>query len=60
MQGSKLRAIRKALGLTQVEFAVKIGVASNSVARWERGEMKITEPVAKLVLLLQHTPKRKR
>ncbi len=52
MTGSELRAIRKRLGLTQQALAGQIGVASNSVARWERDEMKITEPVARLVLML--------
>lgn len=30
---------RDSLGLSQVEFAARIGVAPNTVARWERGEM---------------------
>lgn len=52
MTGAQLRRIRQRLGLTQVTMAQRIGVAPNSVARWERGEMKITEPVARLVTLL--------
>ncbi|MDH5641718.1 MAG: helix-turn-helix domain-containing protein [Nitrospira sp.] len=52
MTGAQLRRIRDRLGLTQVAMAQRIGVTPNSVARWERGEMKITEPVARLVTLL--------
>ena len=52
MTGVQLRRIRHRLGLTQAAMALRIGVAPNSVARWERGEMKITEPVARLVTLL--------
>lgn len=52
MTGAQLRKYRKALGYTQKQLAEALGVAPNSVARWERGEMKITEPVARLVQLL--------
>lgn len=49
MTGRKLNAIRRKLGLTQAALAKAIGVASNTVARWERGEMTISEPAARLV-----------
>lgn len=52
MTGKMLRRIRQCLGLTQQAFAQRIGVTSNSVARWERDEMRISEPVARLVILL--------
>ncbi|HRI39818.1 MAG TPA: helix-turn-helix domain-containing protein [Nitrospira sp.] len=55
MTGPQLRSIRRRLGLTQVAMANHIGVAPNSVARWERGEMEITEPVARLVTLLRRS-----
>jgi transcriptional regulator with XRE-family HTH domain len=44
--------------MTQKEIAEALGVASNTVARYERDESGIPEPVARLVLLLQ--PKRER
>jgi transcriptional regulator with XRE-family HTH domain len=52
MTGEELRAIRKSMGLTQVEFAALVGVAPNSIARQERGEIGIREPLARLARLL--------
>jgi transcriptional regulator with XRE-family HTH domain len=57
MNGEALRKRRKELGLTQIELANAIGVAPNTVARYERDESGIPEPVARLVMLIQ--PKRK-
>ena len=37
--GPQLRALRRRLGLSQAQFAALIGVASNTVARWERSEL---------------------
>ena len=42
MTGSELRRIRKRLGLTQVQLAERLGVTGNTVARQERGEVRIT------------------
>src|SRR5215471_8191575 len=41
MTPAELRAERKALGLTQAALASELGVATNTIARWERGEMPI-------------------
>jgi transcriptional regulator with XRE-family HTH domain len=49
MKGKELRGIRERLKLTQVEFAERVGVTSNTVARWERDEMGIREPIARLI-----------
>ena len=43
MEGSELRNLRLRLGFTQKELANAIDVASNTVARWERGELPISE-----------------
>jgi len=57
MKGTLLRTRRKQLGMTQVELAAALGVAPNTVARYERDEIGIPEPVARLVMLIQ--PKKK-
>jgi transcriptional regulator with XRE-family HTH domain len=49
MTGVEIRAFRKKLGWTQMALADAIGVTSNTVARWERGEMAISERAARLV-----------
>ena len=49
MTGVEIRALREKLGWTQVALAEAIGVTSNTVARWERGEMAISEPAARLL-----------
>ena len=49
MIGRELRSIRQKLALTQAALAEAIGVTSNTVARWERGEMAISEPAARLL-----------
>lgn len=41
MNAAKLRERRKALGLTQQALGDLLGVAQNSVARWEREEVPI-------------------
>jgi len=43
VNGKQLRAIRQRLGLTQAEFARKIMVHSNHLAKMERGETPITD-----------------
>jgi transcriptional regulator with XRE-family HTH domain len=50
--GDELRRLRRKAGLTQVQVAERLGVTSTSVARWERGERAISEPVARLITLL--------
>src|SRR5579871_2954071 len=37
MTAGEVRVIRTKLGLTQAEFAKKVGVATNTVTRWEGG-----------------------
>jgi transcriptional regulator with XRE-family HTH domain len=49
MTGKQLKKIRGQLGLTQAEMAERVGVAPNTVARWERGEIVIREPIARLI-----------
>lgn len=49
MTGLEIRALREKLGWTQMALAEAVGVTSNTVARWERGEMAISEPAARLL-----------
>jgi len=60
MTGRELRALRKALQLTQAQFAEQLGVHWNSQARMERDEMPIREPVARLARLLVTAALRRR
>jgi len=43
MKGNELRDTRKRLNLTQEDLAVHLGVSTNTVARWERGEHPIPD-----------------
>jgi len=49
MTGVEIRALREKFGWTQMALAEAVGVTSNTVARWERGEMAISEPAARLL-----------
>ena len=52
MTGEELRTIRQRLALTQAQFAEQLGLHTNTIARFERGELNISGPVAKLARLL--------
>jgi transcriptional regulator with XRE-family HTH domain len=49
MTGAQLKRIRSELGWTQAQVAKELGVTSNTVARWERDEVKIREPMVRLI-----------
>jgi len=55
MTGAELRRLRRRLRLTQRELAAKVGVTTTSLARWERDEVRITEPMARLLKLIATT-----
>ena len=48
-KGRELRKIRAALGMTQVELAAELGVAPNTVARWEQGRLLLRPPIERLI-----------
>jgi transcriptional regulator with XRE-family HTH domain len=52
MKPQELKKIRKQLGLTQAQLAELVGIAPNSIARQERGEIGIREPLAKLLRMI--------
>ena len=56
MTGSELAALRARMKLTQVAFAEELGVHANTLARYERDEIAIPEPVARLAKLLAREP----
>ena len=45
----RLKQIRKRLGLTQQEFALRLGVSRNNIATYETGKSNIGEAVIKLI-----------
>jgi len=49
MSGKELLKIRKQLKWTQAQLAGAIGVTWNTIARWERDEVGIGEPAARLI-----------
>jgi transcriptional regulator with XRE-family HTH domain len=52
MKARELKAIRKLLGWSQARLAEAVGVASNSIARQERGEIGIKESLARLIRVI--------
>lgn len=51
--GGEMRGIRAQLGLTQEALAERIGISSTQVARIERGESGVSEPVLRLARTLR-------
>ena len=52
MTGTQIKDLRKALGYTQARLAEEIGVTANTIARYERNELRPSPPVMKLLKLL--------
>jgi DNA-binding transcriptional regulator YiaG len=52
MKPSDLRRLRRRLKLSQAGFAALVGVASNTVARWERGELGMKGTTGRLIQML--------
>ncbi|MBI3049241.1 MAG: helix-turn-helix transcriptional regulator [Acidobacteria bacterium] len=59
MTPSDLRRLRRRLGLSQAGFAERVGVTSNTVARWERGELGMRATTARLIQFIAQEPQRK-
>lgn len=49
MDGAELRRIRERIGWTQRRLAEELGVAENTVARWERDEIGMRESTERLI-----------
>lgn len=52
LDGARLKREREAIGLTQAQLGRELSVSPNTIARWERGELKI-EHARMLDLALQ-------
>ncbi len=60
MDGNQLNGIRERLGWTQAKLAKEVGVTVTTLARWERDEVPISEPAARLVRRILAEQKAKR
>jgi transcriptional regulator with XRE-family HTH domain len=60
MQGSQLRWRRTRLDWTQELMAKAVGVTRNTIARLERDEMRITEPMSRLIQSVYDAEMKKR
>jgi DNA-binding transcriptional regulator YiaG len=56
MTPTRLRQVRRRLRLTQAQFADRVGVTANTVARWERGELTMRETTARFITILAQQP----
>jgi transcriptional regulator with XRE-family HTH domain len=56
MTPTQFKEVRLSLGLTQLELAAKLGVAENTVTRWEAGMRKrIPQPIERLMRIYMAT-----
>lgn len=60
MTPSDLRRLRRRLGLSQAGFAANVGVAANTVARWERGELGLRPTSVRLIQMIAAEAERQR
>ena len=51
INGAEIKRQREALGLSQAQLGCHLAVAPNTIARWERGELKIEHPGMLLLAL---------
>lgn len=52
MTGAQIKELRKTLGYTQAKLADEVGVTPNTIARYEREELRPSPPVLKLLRLV--------
>jgi putative transcriptional regulator len=53
MTGTQIKELRKSLGYTQARLAEEVGLTPNTIARYERDELKPSPPVQKLLKLIE-------
>ncbi len=56
VQDVDVRTIRKRLGLTQDEFAIRFGFSSGSIRNWEQGHRKPQGPARVLLKVIEKEP----
>jgi putative zinc finger/helix-turn-helix YgiT family protein len=56
LSGDEVRAIRKQLGLTQAQLERLLGIATNTVTRWENEVIFQSRPVDLLLRLIRDAP----
>jgi putative transcriptional regulator len=59
MTSNEIRKLRETLGLTQEEFAKKVGAGRATIARWESGQSKPTGLYLRALEKLQTTVKKR-
>jgi DNA-binding transcriptional regulator YiaG len=52
LSGAEIQQLREDAKLSQAQLANLIGVHPNTISRWEREDMYITEPVARFLKLI--------
>jgi len=60
MKGEEVREARQVLGDTQGAFAERVGVATNTVTRWENGLVPVGRTAAILIRLLKELHSKER
>ena len=53
MTGEQIKELRKSLGYTQAKLAEEVGLTPNTIARYERDELRPSPPVLKLLKLIE-------
>lgn len=55
MGPKEIKQVREAMGLTQAEFATRLGVTASALESWEQGRRRPSEEATvKLLQLVQH------
>ena len=57
ISAEEIKAVRKSLGMTQVSFAILIGVSKKTVESWEVGRYAPDGAARRLISVLQQDPK---
>ena len=53
MTKEEIKAVRDRLGMTQLDFAIKLGTTPTSVCRWEKGDVKPRKVYVKQMLQME-------